>query len=95
MYIIWDDNPERLTNLDKIAAHDLEQEEVESVLRDPTSQRVRSRSSGRPAMIGWTNTGRHIIVIYVVESDDPIAIFPVTASDVPERGDERWIPDDD
>jgi hypothetical protein len=33
---------------------------------------------------GWTDTGRHIIVVWEVVDDDPMTVYPVTAYEVPE-----------
>jgi hypothetical protein len=47
-----------------------------------------SRSSGRPVKFGWTNSGKHILVAYEVEYEDPLVIYVVTAYEVAEPGDE-------
>src|SRR5438445_220982 len=44
---------------------------------------IRSRSSGRPAKIGWTSTGKHIIVVYEVEDLGGLVVArPVTAYEI-------------
>jgi hypothetical protein len=43
-----------------------------------------SYSSGRPVAFGDTSTGRHLIVVY--EEIDADTVYPITAYDVPERG---------
>lgn len=79
--IIWDDEPGG--NVEHIALNGLTPEEVDSVLLDPTIPVSVSDSSGRPCKFGWTNTGKHIIVPWIVEYEDPLTIYPVTAYEVP------------
>lgn len=79
--VIWDDDPGG--NVEHIAVNGLTPEEVDSVLLDPTIPQEVSHSSGRPCKFGWTDTGKHIIVIWIVEHDDPEVIYPVTAYEVP------------
>ena len=43
-----------------------------------------SRSSGRPIRFGYTGTGKFIAVIYDIESDVPLVVYPVTAYEVSE-----------
>jgi len=81
----WDDGPDG--NVRHIAEHDLTPAEVAEVLdahfdewrRDRTS----SRTSDRPTVFGWTSTGRHIIVVFDLVEEDPPAVCPWTAYDVP------------
>jgi hypothetical protein len=79
--VIWDYDPGG--NVEHIAINGLEPEEVDSVLLDPTIPIEASHSSGRPCKFGWTDTGKHIIVVWTVENDDPEVIYPVTAYEVP------------
>lgn len=78
--VIWDDEPGG--NVDHIAINGLTPEEVDSVLMDPTISIEVSHSSGRPCKFGWTDSGKHIIVIWNVEDDDPLTIYPMTAYEV-------------
>jgi hypothetical protein len=78
--VIWDHDPGG--NVDHIAINGLTPEEVDSVLLDPAIPIDVSHSSGRPCKFGWTNTGKHIIVIWTVEHDDPLIVYPVTAYEV-------------
>ena len=78
--VIWDDDPGG--NVEHIALNGLVPEEVDSVLLDPAIRALKSHSSGRPCKFGWTNTGKHIFVVWQVESDDPRVIYPVTAYEV-------------
>jgi hypothetical protein len=63
--------------------HGITQEEVWDVVSNLDNPDVPSDSSGRPATFGWTQTGRHIIVIWEHVDDDPRTIYPVTAYEVP------------
>ena len=78
--VIWDDQPGG--NVEHIALNGLTPGEVDSVLLDPNIPIQTSRSSGRPCKFGWTNSGKHIIVVWIEESDDPRVIYPVTAYEV-------------
>jgi hypothetical protein len=82
--IIWDlpDDPDG--NYFHITeGHDVTADEVEEVLRSPDSEDAVSRSSGEPAVFGWTSTGKFIIVIYELVLDDPRTLYPITAYPVP------------
>jgi hypothetical protein len=49
------------------------------------SRQVQSRSSGRPALIGQTSTGKRIIVIYERHKDAGITVVrPVSAYEIEE-----------
>jgi hypothetical protein len=63
------------------AEHDLTQDDFEYVVSNPTRRGV-SRSSGLPAVWGYTEDGRYIIAVY--EELDDGTILPVTAYEVPE-----------
>lgn len=82
--VAWDDEDDPDGNVAHIAQYGLTPDEVEDVLLDPTSSRGFSHSSGLPCRFGHTRTGRHIVVIFSEESDDPRVVRPVTAYDVPE-----------
>jgi hypothetical protein len=86
--IDWDDEGDPHGNVQHIADNGLTVHEVEEVLRHPGSTDGVSRSSGRPVKYGWTSTGKHILVAYEVECEDPLVIYPVTAYEVAEPGDE-------
>jgi hypothetical protein len=82
--IIWDhDANDPDGNVGHIAEHGLTPEEVDSVLINPTNPTAVSRSSGNPAVFGWTMTGRYIIVVYEEVMDDPRTVYPITAYEVP------------
>jgi hypothetical protein len=78
--VIWDDDPGG--NVEHIALNGLTPEEVDSVLLNPAIRPSVSHSSGRPCKFGWTDTGKHIIVIWNVENEDPLVVYPVTAYEV-------------
>jgi hypothetical protein len=61
--IAWDDEDDPRGNVQHIAANGLTIDEVEEVLYDPANRPTISRSSGRPAVFGETDTGKEIIVV--------------------------------
>lgn len=81
--IWWDLDDEVGGNVQHIAQHGLTKEEVEDVLSNASNPTDVSHSSGRPATFGWTETGKHIIVIWEEVQDDPLTAYPVTAYEVP------------
>ena len=80
--IIWDDEPDG--NVEHVAEHGLTPDEVDDVLTDDSLPVERSDSSGRPCKFGWTSTGKHIIVVWEEANDNPRAIYPITAYELPE-----------
>ncbi|MBA4063881.1 MAG: hypothetical protein C0501_09250 [Isosphaera sp.] len=82
--VFWDlpDDPDG--NTAHVAEHGLTPEEVDGVLLDPALPVGVSQSSGRPCKFGWTSTGKHIIVAWDVVDEDPLAVYPITAYEVPE-----------
>ena len=86
---IWDleDDPEG--NVQHIAEHDVTPDEVEEVLNDRLSKDAYSKSSGRPMTFGWTDAGRYLAVVWELVEEDPLMIYPVTAYDAPEPGEDR------
>jgi hypothetical protein len=80
--IIWDldDDPEG--NVQHCDEHGVSKVEVEEVFQNATDADV-SRSSGRPAIFGDTDAGRHLIDIF--EEIDSDTVYPITAYDVPKR----------
>lgn len=79
--ILWDDDADPDGNVQHIAEHGFEVEDVEWVLGAPLSEGV-SHSTGRPAVWGFTPDGTYIIVIYDEIDEDTIRV--VTAYEVPE-----------
>jgi hypothetical protein len=52
---------------------------------NPGNEVDESDSSGLPVTFGWTDTGRHIIVVWENVFDDPKTVYPVTAYETPPR----------
>jgi len=80
--ILWDLEDDPDGNVQHIAEHGLEIEDVEWVLGTPESE-GRSNSSDLPAVWGHTPAGVYIIVVYQEIDKDTIRV--VTAYEVPER----------
>lgn len=76
--IVWDldDDPEG--NVQHIAEHGIDIEEVEEVLF-AADEVAASESSGRPITFGYTQTGKYIAVVFEIVDEDPLVIYPVTA----------------
>jgi hypothetical protein len=79
--ILWDDPHDPNGNVQHIAEHGLDVDDVEEVLASPTSRGV-SNSSGLPVVWGFTLESVYIIVVYEQIDDDIIRV--VTAYSVPE-----------
>jgi hypothetical protein len=67
--------------IEHVAEHGVSQDDFEHVFFHPTSKGY-SRSSGLPAVWGYTPDGRYIIAVY--EELDEGTILPVTAYEVRE-----------
>jgi hypothetical protein len=95
MYIdvfAWDDEDDPDGNYRHIVGTDeVMADEVEEVLRGhPGEPDGYSESSGDPLVYGWTDSGKHIVVIYRDESDDDLVVIrPVAAYPVREYGDDK------
>ena len=87
--LIWDLEDDPQGNFQHIAEHDVTPDEVEEVLNDRHSQTAYSDSSGRPITFGWTADGRYLAVIWEVVDREPLVVYPVTAYEAPEPGQER------
>jgi hypothetical protein len=88
--VIWDLEDDPDGNYVHIAVeHGISKDEVWDVMSVAANETVPSDSSGRPATFGWTHTGKHIVVIWDEVDDDPWTIYPVTAYEVPPRGNKR------
>ena len=73
----WDD-----WNVEHVRRHDVTPSEVEEALANPTSRVIRnpSLSSTRPAIFGYTKSGRPLFIAFdVLDEDVPRRIYPVTA----------------
>jgi hypothetical protein len=84
VHVIWDleDDPDG-NYVHIIDGHDVTVDEVEEVLANPDSEDAVSRSSGQPAVFGWTSTGKYLFVVYELVLDDPFTVYPITAYEVP------------
>jgi hypothetical protein len=67
--------------VDHLAEHGISQDDFEQVVCEPYGKGY-SRSSGLPAVWGYTRDGRYIVAVY--EELDELTILPVTAYEVPE-----------
>ena len=74
--IIWS-----VENTAHFAEHGLTPEDVDSVFASPVGT-GESRSSGEPAVFGYTPDGRYVIVVFTEIDQDPI--YPITGYDVEE-----------
>jgi hypothetical protein len=82
--VIWDLEDDPYGNYVHIVVeHGVSQDEVDDVVCNPTNPTTESDSSGRPITFGWTQTGRHLAVVWELVSDDPYTIKPVTAYEAP------------
>ena len=79
--IVWDDPSDPNGNVQHIAEHGLEIDDVEDVLANPKS-RGTSSTTGRPCVWGYTLEQLYLIVVY--EELDEISVRVVTAYEVPE-----------
>ena len=74
--IIWIDE-----NTAHFAEHGLTPEDVDAMFASPVGT-GESRSSGEPALFGYTPSGRYVIVVYSEIDDD--TVYPITGYDVEE-----------
>ncbi len=79
--IIWDLDDDEQGNVQHIAAHAIEKDDVAHVFDDPVGFET-SDSSRRPLVFGYTIDNRYIAVIYEEIAED--TVYPVTAFEVPE-----------
>ena len=79
--IIWDLDEDEEGNVQHIAEHGIEKDDVAHVFDHPVGGDT-SDSSQRPMVFGYTLDGRYITVIYEQIDDD--TVYPVTAFEVPE-----------
>lgn len=79
--ILWDPEDDPLGNVQHIDEHGLTIEDVEFVLGGPTNEGT-SRSSGLPAVWGFTPDGQYIIVVFEQIDEDTIRV--VTAYEISE-----------
>ena len=84
--IFWDEEDDPNGNIEHISEHDLTVEDVEHVLKNPTEE-GKSKSSGLPAVWGYTPDGRFLIVVYEEVAQNTVRV--ITAYEVPERKRKR------
>jgi hypothetical protein len=82
-FVDWDEEDDLGGNTWHIAGSGLQPFEVEDVLNSPDADPATSDSSGRPAVFGYTSTGRYIVV-YDSSIDGVVTVIrPRAAYDVP------------
>jgi uncharacterized DUF497 family protein len=69
-----------------VEGHGVTQEEVEEVVCDRYAYAVASQSSGRPMVFGFTSTGKHLAVVFVIVDETVPSVYPVTAYETPPPG---------
>jgi len=80
--IYWDLDEDPDGNVAHLQEHDISVDEFEEVFYGYRSEATVSNSTGLPITFGWTSTGRYLAIVWEFVSDDPLAIYPVTAYDV-------------
>ncbi len=88
-HVIWDLEEDPDGNVRHIAEHGVTVIEVTKVLENPQSQWVRSRASDNRIVFGWTETGKHLAVVYQHVQDDPPTAYPITAYETPPQAKRR------
>jgi uncharacterized DUF497 family protein len=69
-------------NTEHVERHGVTPQEVDEVLASPSSRVIDNPSptSNRPAIFGYTNEGRPLLIAYDLLDDDvPRRIYPITA----------------
>lgn len=78
--VTWDDPSQSKGNRQKVWAHDLTEDEVESVLLDDRYEATPNRSFPDHCLIfGYTYTDRFIAVAFEILDEDVPIIRPITA----------------
>lgn len=65
-----------------LAEHGVSADEFEQVVGNPDTT-VESKSSGRPAAVGYTATGRYLICVFKLIDD--VTVYPITAYELMEE----------
>jgi hypothetical protein len=73
---IWTDD-----NIEHVEEHGITTDDFEYVMQHPDGHGT-SRTSGYPAVFGYTRDGRYVMAVY--EKVDEVTIYPVTCFEVPE-----------
>ena len=78
--VIWDDPGQSQGNRQKVRAHDLSEDEVESVLLDDRYEATPNRSFPEHCLVfGYTYTDRFLAVAFAILDEDVPIIRPITA----------------
>ena len=78
--VVWDDPGEPRGNRQKIKAHGLTEDDVDSVLLDDDASVVANRSHPEHCLVfGYTYTDRFIAVPFEILDEDYPVIRPITA----------------
>ena len=89
-HLVWDLENDPDGNVQHIAQHGIDQQEVQQVIFSALSNTTASRSSGHRITFGYTDEGRYLAVVWEHVADDPLTIYPITAYEAPEpRGRRR------
>jgi hypothetical protein len=79
-HVIWDDPNDPKGNRQKVWAHDLSEDEVESVLLDDDYETTINRSFPEHCLVfGYTSTDRFIAVAFEILDESVPIIRPITA----------------
>ena len=81
--IIWDLDDDPDGDVQHIAEHGIDKQDVHDVFNDPDSVTTTSASSRRPITFGETYDGRYLAVVWETALEDPLTIYIVTASEAP------------
>ena len=88
--ILWDLEDDPDGNVQHIAANEVTVEEYVEVFLGNYENATISRESGRPICFGWTDTGKHIAVVWdEIQPENPLMIRPVTAFEAPPKRRKR------
>jgi len=78
--VAWDDATDSKANRQKVQAHGLSEDEVESVLLDDDAQVVPNRSFPEHCLVfGFSYTDRFIAVAFEILDEDEPLVRPITA----------------
>jgi len=79
---LWSDEPG--DNVEHIAQHGLTPGDFEFVFENFEGKAI-SNTTGLPLRFGYTEDGRHIVVVFEWADDEKILVLPVSAYETPER----------
>lgn len=82
-FVEWDDLDDPHGNVAHIARHGVTPDEVEEILYSPFATETVSESTGLPALLGRTDSGRELFVVYEISTEGGVTVVrPKTAYDV-------------